>query len=115
MSASPDRRPLPRSESQAPGSAPETGAVLPPPVQEHLGKELRAAYQQATEKPAFLGDTSLPTAIEEKVEQLAERDALTRARARRVATEAVRTALDEVVSGSAKTEAPAARHPSSEE
>ena len=116
MSAKPDhRRPLPETGSEAPGAARESGAALPPPVQEHLAKELRAAYQQATEKPAFLGDTALPPAIEEKVEQLAERDARMRAKTRKVATEAVRAALDEIVSGSVKPEAPAGRGPRSED
>jgi predicted DNA-binding protein len=69
-------------------------------VQEHLAQQLRAAYQETAEKPAFLGDPALPPELEDKVEKLAERErAIVREKAHHLATEAVEAALEEVVSG----------------
>jgi hypothetical protein len=95
-----DKEPaLPRAGVEPLGLAGDDPA-LPPPVQEHLAKELRAAYQQTTEKPAFLGDPALPPVLEEKVEELALRErALMREKAHALGTEAVEAALEEVVSG----------------
>jgi len=92
---------LPKVGSEPPGLAPERDdPALPPPAQEHPAKELRAAYQQTTEKPTFLGDPALPAALEEKVEELALRErARVREKAHELATEAVEAALAEVVSG----------------
>ena len=101
MNHSPSEKPaLPRIGPETPGVAPERDdPALPPPVQEHLAQQLRAAYQETTEKPAFLGDPALPPEIEEKVERLAERErAIVREKAHELATEAVEAALEEVVS-----------------
>jgi DNA-binding transcriptional MerR regulator len=103
MSHDPDNDPaLPRIGAEPPGVDPERDdPALPAPVQEHLAQQLRAAYQQTSEKPAFLGDPTLPPEIEEKVEQLAERErAMVREKAHELATEAVEAALEEVVNRS---------------
>jgi hypothetical protein len=98
---SPDNQPsLPKAGSEAFGPAAEKTAVLPPPIQEHLAQQLRAAYEETAEKPAFLGDTALPPEIEHKVEQIAERErSIVRQKAHDLGTEAVEAALEEVVSG----------------
>jgi hypothetical protein len=100
MSHRPDNEPsLPRIGEDDP--------ALPPPVQEHLAQQLRAAYQETAEKPAFLGDPALPPALEEKVEELAERErAIVREKAHALGTKAVEAALEEVVSGAARPEEP---------
>ena len=97
---------LPKVGSEPPGLVPERDdAALPPPVQEHLAQQLRAAYQETAEKPAFLGDPALPPEIEQKVEKLAERErAIVREKAHALGTEAVEAALEEVVSGAVKPE-----------
>ena len=74
-------------------------------MQEHLAQQLRAAYQETTEKPAFLGDPALPPAIEHTVERIAERErAIVREKAHELGTEAVEAALEEVVSGAVTAE-----------
>src|SRR3954470_25044414 len=98
---SPENEPsLPKTGAEALGLGPGKTAPLPPPVQEHLAQQLRAAYQEATEKPAFLGDPALPPEIEHKVEEIAERERkIVREKAHELGTEAVEAALEEVVSG----------------
>ena len=102
MSHRPDNEPvLPRIGAETPGVG-EDDPALPPPVQEHLAQQLRAAYQETAEKPAFLGDPALPPEIEQKVEKLAERErAIVREKAHALGTEAVEAALEKVVSGAA--------------
>src|SRR3954468_8723138 len=91
---------LPKTGVEAFEPAADKTVPLPPPVQEHLAQQLRAAYQETAEKPAFLGDTALPPEIERKVEQIAERErAAVRDKAHELGTEAVAAALEEVVSG----------------
>jgi hypothetical protein len=96
-----DEPSLPRTGAETPGIEGEReNPALPPPVQEHLAQQLRAAYQETTEKPAFLGDPTLPPEIEHKVEQIAERERMiVREKAHELGTEAVEAALEEVVSG----------------
>ena|SRR5262245_12469658 len=36
-------------------------------VQDHLGQKLRAAYAEAEDKPAYLGDPALPPELEHKL------------------------------------------------
>ena len=43
------------------------------PVQEHLGKTLRAIYQIMAEKPTYLGEPSFPAAFEAQLDRLARR------------------------------------------
>ena len=96
---------LPKTGAEAFGPAAEKTAPLPPPVQEHLAQQLRAAYQETTEKPAFLGDTALPPEIEHTVERIAERErAIVREKAHELGTEAVEAALEEVVTGAVTAE-----------
>jgi hypothetical protein len=97
---------LPKVGSEPPGLVPERDdPALPPPVQEHLAQQLRAAYQETTEKPAFLGDTALPPEIEHTVERIAERErAIVREKAHELGTEAVEAALEEVVTGAVTAE-----------
>lgn len=40
------------------------------PIQEHLGRELRAAYGTVEAKPAFLGDPALPPEFDDPVRRL---------------------------------------------
>ena len=71
------------------------GLTLPRPVQEHLARELRAAYVEKQERPAYLGDPSLPVMFDEPLWRLetVERNRR-RQRARDCGLEAVKTALD---------------------
>jgi hypothetical protein len=66
--------------------APKPG--LDKPIQEHLGQRLRAAYNEVAEKPAYLGDPTLPPEIENQLHELE-----TRIRVHEKGTEAVREAL----------------------
>jgi hypothetical protein len=61
---------------------------LDKPTQDFLGQKLRAAYNEVAEKPAFLGDPTLPPEIEDQLLELE-----TRIRAHEKGTEAVREAL----------------------
>lgn len=62
---------------------------LPEPVREHLGQELRAAFNRTAPKPAYLGDPALPPEFEH---QLLRLDATLDVREKGV--EAVAKALD---------------------
>jgi len=107
MSPRPENEPsLPKTgAAEAFGPAAEKTAPLPPPVQEHLAQQLRAAYQETTEKPAFLGDTALPPEIEHTVGRIAERECMiVREKAHELGTEAVEAALEEVVTGAVTAE-----------
>jgi hypothetical protein len=112
MSPNPKDEPaLPRTtaSSWTGGEIDETGSPLPPQVQEHLAQQLRAAYQETAEKPAFLGDPALPPELEAKVAELAERERFAmRAQVHEIASEAVEAALEEVVASGVVAE-PAAR------
>ncbi|HEX2509160.1 MAG TPA: hypothetical protein VHK66_01450 [Microvirga sp.] len=71
-------------------------APLPRPVQDFLGRQLRSAYGEALEKPAYLGDPALPRAFDELLYRLAAGE-----RSRHLARErglvAVRTALQDLL------------------
>jgi hypothetical protein len=78
-------------------SANPAGLALPPPVRDHLGRELRAAYHALAEKPAFLGEAVAPPELDDQVRALE-----TRARAiHDRGVEAVETALKELAEGDA--------------
>lgn len=47
---------------------------LPRPVQEHLGRKLRAQLYEVGEKPSYLGDPVIPREFDPLIEQLAKRD-----------------------------------------
>jgi hypothetical protein len=73
----------------------QPNAPLPQPVREHLGRELRAAYIQKQEKPAYLGDPALPLAFDEPLNRLASKERVARRRrAREEGIAAVETALE---------------------
>lgn len=102
MSNDPKAEPaLPRAGPDWFGPQPESSdATLPAPVQQHLAQQLRAAYQETAEKPAFLGDPALPPQIEQKVGELIERErSAVREKVHELGTEAVEAALEEVVAG----------------
>ena len=67
------------------------GGSLPQAVQEHLGQQLRAAYGEVAEKPAFLGDPALAAEFEESLQRM---EAAHRRRVRDKAFGAVAAALD---------------------
>lgn len=71
-----------------------TDLALPRPVQEHLARQLRAAYVEREDRPAYLGDPALPAMFDEPLYRLAAYD---RSRERKRASEcglsAVRSAL----------------------
>jgi hypothetical protein len=69
---------------------------LPPPVREHLGRELRAAYVAHEDKPAYLGDPALPLAFDEPLHRLAKQERTSRRkRARDRGIAAVESALEQ--------------------
>jgi hypothetical protein len=59
-------------QGDAPSDIPSP--ILPRPIQEHLGQKLRAAYYEAGDKPAFLGDPALPPELDPHVRELKQRD-----------------------------------------
>jgi len=74
----------------------EDQAALPRPVQEHLARQLRAAYVETQDKPAFLGDPALPPAFDDQLYALRSGEvARERARAGAHGLAAVSTALEE--------------------
>jgi hypothetical protein len=81
------------SALDAPSPADEAGSALPPPVREHLARQLRAAYHEMAEKPAFLGDPAIPPVLEDHVRRLETRERTIHDRA----VEAVEKALGEVL------------------
>jgi hypothetical protein len=100
------------SGSAAPGAAPERASSLPRPLQEHLARELRSTYHATEEKPAFLGDPAIPVEFEYQLQRL---EAVEKVRhtekVHNQAVEAVKTALEEIVTGPLDAEA----SPSAEE
>lgn len=75
---------------------PSDRTPLPRPVQEHLGRQLRAAYRAAEPPPAYLGDPALPSTFDDVVRRLASREgAPERAGARGLS--AVRVALQDLL------------------
>ena len=76
----------------------EPTSSLPRPLQEHLAQQLRSAYHELSDKPAFLGDPNLPVEFEYHLARLeaVERDRLIE-KIRSEGLEAVRAALEEIV------------------
>jgi hypothetical protein len=70
-------------------SSPVTGAPLPKPVQEHLGRQLRSAYNAKAERPAFLGDPAVPPQFERLIRRIEVSE-----KVREIGVEAVRQALE---------------------
>jgi hypothetical protein len=90
-----------RDKDEASGSAaPEPASGLPRPLQEHLARELRSTYHATEEKPAFLGDPTIPVEFEYQLQRL---EAVEKVRhtekVHNQAVEAVKMALEEIVAG----------------
>lgn len=68
-------------------------AALPPPVREHLGQQLRSAYNAEAAKPDYLGDPSLPPEFTPQLRRLE-----TRFKAHDTGREAVADALKDILS-----------------
>jgi hypothetical protein len=66
----------------------EARSALPPPLREHLGQQLRTAYDAIAEKPAFLGDANVPPELDQHLQRLE-----TREKVHHQGVEAVRAAL----------------------
>jgi hypothetical protein len=48
--------------------------TLPRPVQEHLGRQLRATYLETQDMPAYVGDPALPLHFDAYLHRLASLD-----------------------------------------
>src|SRR3954463_8548603 len=60
---------------QAPDAAAgEAAPTLPKPVQEHLGRKLRAAYYETGDRPAYVGDPAIPPELDTHVRKLEQRE-----------------------------------------
>jgi hypothetical protein len=71
------------------------GAALSRSVQEHLARQLRAAYHERQDKPAFLGDTALPREFDDHLYRLwSSERAHRRRRASQCGLAAVQAALE---------------------
>lgn len=51
-----------------------TISILPRPVQDYLGQQLRATYLEVQDKPAYLGDPALPPEFDQYIHRLASID-----------------------------------------
>ena len=49
-------------------------STLPRPVQDHLGRQLRATYFETQDKPAYLGDPALPIEFDQYLHRLSTLD-----------------------------------------
>lgn len=67
-------------------------AVLPEPVRDHIGQQLRAVYDIEPAKPEFLGDTVVPEPFGPQIERLE-----TRLKTHEEGTGAVAAALDDIL------------------
>ena len=68
-------------------------AALPRDVQEHLGRQLRSALRNPSEKPAYLGDPGTPSQFDRLIAKME-----TGERIHERAVQAVEKALDDLVS-----------------
>lgn len=70
-----------------------TENILPEPVRDHLGQQLRTMYGAAGEKPGFLGEeATIPDAFVPQIKRLE-----TRLKTHEEGTEAVGQALDKIL------------------
>jgi hypothetical protein len=76
----------------------DQASSLPRTLQEHLAQKLRSAYHELSDKPAFLGDPTLPVEFEYHLARLeaVERERLIE-RVRTHGLEAVKAALEDIV------------------
>ena len=83
----------------------EPGAVLPEPVRDHLGQQLRGVLPVEADKPRFLGDDPVPEVFEPQIRRLE-----TRLKTHEEGTEAVGQALDQILDAlGVKPEEPGSR------
>ncbi len=98
-----------RNEAVAAGEdlthAGQETSSLPRTLQEHLAQKLRSAYHELSDKPAFLGDPTLPAEFEYHLARLeaVERNRLLE-RVRNQGLEAVKSALEDIVAGPIEAE-----------
>lgn len=67
-------------------------AVLPEPVRDHIGQQLRAVYRVDPARPEFLGDTAVPEPFGPQIARLE-----TRLKTHEHGTGAVEAALDDIL------------------
>ena len=79
---------MPDDTKEAAPSAAGPYSGLEKLIQEHIGKELRGFYNVMADKPAYLGDPTLPAELQSKLLQLSRRLAVSQQGA-----EAVKEAL----------------------
>jgi hypothetical protein len=102
MSSQHKRRDEPSASTDQHPAGPghDLSSRLPRPLQEHLAQKLRSAYQELAEKPAFLGDPTVPVEFEYHLQRL---EAVEKARhtekVHNQAIEAVKSALEDIVAG----------------
>ena len=84
-----DEAPPGEGEAGATGQPSPTAAPLPKGVQEHLGRQLRSAYNAKAERPAFLGDPAVPPQFERLIRRIEVSE-----KVREIGVEAVRQALE---------------------
>ncbi|HEY0571876.1 MAG TPA: hypothetical protein VGD16_10125 [Enterovirga sp.] len=90
MSGLPDDEASPgEGEAGVTGQPSSTAAPLPKDVQEHLGRQLRSAYNAKAERPAFLGDPAVPPQFERLIRRIEVSE-----KVREIGVEAVRQALE---------------------
>jgi len=71
---------------------------LPKPVQEHLGRTLRAQLHEAGEKPQYLGDPMVPREFDPIIEKIEMKDRARRtAKIEEAGRQAVEAALTDFV------------------
>ncbi|MER2264457.1 hypothetical protein [Methylobacterium oxalidis] len=66
--------------------------VLPEPVRDHLGQQLRTVYNVESDKPRYLGDEAVPQVFEPQIKRLE-----TRLKTHEEGTSAVEGALDRIL------------------
>ena len=97
MSDEGDRNKATPSAEGSPPRPTEHGSALPRPLQEHLAQQLRSAYHELAEKPAFLGDPAVPVEFEYHLQRL---EAVEKVRhtekVHNQAVEAVKAALENI-------------------
>ena len=80
----------PRAQSNVP--------PLPRPVQDHLGRELRACYYEREDRPKYLGDPALPLEFDPYLYRLEQKERASRImRIREQGTRAVADALSDLI------------------
>ena len=77
--------------SRSPGAIPADEAVLPRDIQEHLGRQLRSALRDPSEKPAYLGDPGTPSQFDRLISRMESGE-----RIHERAVQAVGKALDDL-------------------